>query len=131
MTKALNPQYYNNQTALTKDELIFFKNALEAKKIKIQKNLNITSSDLDHNASSNLRDEGDYASQALDTNTHNAIIHGQSQALNQINQSLKQIREGSYGVCILCEENINIERLKVNIFSEHCISCKEIIEKQR
>ena len=130
MTKALNPHYYNNQTTLTQSELLFFKNKLEEKKIKIEKNLNITSSSLD-NINNNLRDEGDYASQALDTNTNNAIIQGQSTILNQINQSLKQMREGSYGVCILCEENINIERLKVNIFSEHCISCKEIIEKQR
>ena len=131
MTKALNPNYYNNQTTLTKNELLFFKNELEAKKIKIQKNLNITSSELNHNSSSDLRDEGDYASQSLETSTNNAILEEQSKTLHQINRSLNRIRTGSYGICNLCEESINIERLKVKIFAEHCISCRELIEKQR
>ena len=131
MTKALNPNYYNNQTTLTKSELLFFKNELEAKKIKIQKNLNITSRELNHNSSSDLRDEGDYASQSLETSTNNAILHEQSKTLHQINRSLNRIRTGNYGICNLCEENINIERLKVKIFAEHCISCRELIEKQR
>ena len=131
MTKALNSIYYNNQTTLTKSELLFFKNELEAKKIKIEKNLNITSSELDHPPSNDVTDEGDYISQALETNTNNAIIHEQSKTLNEINKSLNQIGIGTYGICELCEEPINIERLKVKIFAEHCISCREIIEKQR
>jgi DnaK suppressor protein len=131
MTKALNPNYYNNQTTLTKSELLFFQNELEAKKIKIQKNLNITSSELDHNSSSDLRDEGDYASQSLETSTNNAILHEQSKTLNQINRSLNRIRVGTYGVCNLCEESIDVERLKVKIFAEYCISCRELIEKKR
>ena len=131
MTKALNPKYYNNTTTLTKSELLFFKTELEAKKVKIQKNLNITSSELNLNSSSDLRDEGDYASQALETSTNNAILQEQSKTLNQINRSLNQIRVGSYGICNLCEESINIERLKVKIFAEYCISCRELMEKKK
>jgi len=131
MTKAINKSYYNNQSTLTKSELIFFKNELEATKIRIQRNLNITSSEIDANSSDNLKDEGDYASQALETNTNNAILHEQSKTLNQINRSLNRIRVGSYGICNLCEEPINKERLKVKIFAEYCISCKEFMEKQR
>ena len=131
MTKAVNQKYYNNQETLTKEELFFFKNELEAQKIKIQNNLNITASELNLNSNSDLRDEGDYVSQALETNTHNAIIQGQSKTLNQINRSLNQIRVGTYGICNLCEESIDVERLKVKIFAEYCISCRELIEKQR
>jgi DnaK suppressor protein len=131
MTKAVNQKYYNNQETLTKEELFFFKNELEAQKIKIQNNLNITASELNLNSNSDLRDEGDYVSQALETNTHNAIIQGQSKTLNQINRSLNQIRVGTYGICNLCEESIDVERLKVKIFAEYCICCREFIEKQR
>ena len=131
MTKALDPNYYNNETILTTQELLFFRNELEAKKIKIQKNLNITTLELDQNYSSDLRDEGDFASQALETSTNNAIIHEQTKTLNQIDRSLQQIRTGSYGICTVCEEAINIERLKVKIFAEHCMSCRELVEKQR
>lgn len=131
MTKALNENYYNNEATLTKKELTFFKNELEAEKIRIQKNLNITSLELDANFNNDLKDEGDYASQSLGNSTNNAILHEQSKTLNQINRSLNRIRLGSYGVCNLCEEPINKERLKVKIFAEYCISCREFIEKQR
>lgn len=131
MTKALNLKYYNNELLLTADELLFFKNELEAKKMKIQNNLNISSSQFNKNLNNDLRDEADHASQALETNTNNAIIHEQTKMLNQIERSLQQIRVGSYGICKLCEEAINPERLKVKIFAEHCISCREIIEQQR
>jgi DnaK suppressor protein len=131
VTKALNSIYYNNQTTLTKSELLFFKNELETKKKKIEENLNITSSKLDNPNSNDVRDEGDYISQALETNTNNAIIHEQSKALNEIERSINQIEAGTYGICELCEEPINIERLKVKISAEHCISCREIIEKQK
>ena len=131
MTKALNENYYNNEATLTKKELTFFKNELESEKIRIQRNLNITSLELDANFNNDLKDEGDYASQSLGNSTNNAILHEQSKTLNQINRSLNRIRLGSYGVCNLCEEPINKERLKVKIFAEYCISCREFIEKQR
>jgi len=131
MTKALNQKYYNNQETLTKEEILFFKNELEVQKIKIQNNLNITASELNLTSNSDLRDEGDYVSQALETNTHNAILQEQSKTLNQINRSLHQIRVKTYGICNLCEESIDVERLKVKIFAEYCICCREFIEKQR
>ena len=131
MTKALNQDYYNNAATLTTKELLFFKSELEAKKLKIQNNLNITRSELTHNSSSDLRDEGDYASQSLGASTNNAIMHEQIKTLNQIDRSLQQIRVGTYGICTVCEEPINTNRLKVKIFAEHCISCREMIEKQR
>jgi len=129
MTKALNKEYYN-ETTLTAEELLFFKNELEAKKEKIENSLNITSSELNQSSNNELKDEGDYASQALESSTNNAILNEQTKTLNQIDRSLNQIIRGTYGICNLCEESIDIERLKVKIFAEYCISCREIIEKQ-
>ena len=47
----------------------------------------------------------------------------------EIEESLKQIKDKSYGICNLCEEPINIERLKVKIFAKYCIPCREEMEK--
>jgi len=55
----------------------------------------------------------------------------QYQTLNQINRGLNKIELGTYGLCNLCEETIDIERLKVTPFAEQCIPCKELLEKQR
>ena len=130
MTKAINKKYYTNEASLTKAELNFFKTELEEKKIKIQKNLHITSSELSSNSSNELKDEGDHASHELENSTNTAIILEQSKTLKQIDRCLNKISIGTYGVCNLCDENIDVARLKVKIFAEYCISCREIIEKQ-
>ncbi len=129
MTKAIKPQYYN-QERLTKDELLFFKKELEDKKMKIQKNLTLTSKNLDNEDNCNFKDEADHASNAIDTSTANAILVEQTKSINQIHRCLYKIEFGHYGICNMCEEVIDIERLKVKIFAEHCISCREIIEKR-
>ena len=131
MTKAINNYYYDDEDKLTKEELLFFKKELEKKKIQVQKNLNITSESLSNEDSCNLKDEADHASTIIDSSTANAIIREQSKNMNQINRCLHKIEFNRYGICNTCEELINIERLKVNIFAEHCISCMELVEKQR
>ena len=133
MTKAIKNKYYsrNTEERLNKKELLFFKNKLEEKKIKIQNNLKNSSTELNAQTTDAPKDEADHASLAIENRTNNAIIHEQYKTLNQINRSLNRIAIGSYGVCHLCEEIIDIERLKVKVFAEYCISCTEIIEKQR
>lgn len=133
MTKAIQNKYYyrNSEDTLSKDELLFFRSELEEKKEKIQKNLDKTSKELNANVTGEPKDEADHACFAADNLTNNAILKEQYKTLNQINRSLNRIAMGTYGVCNLCEETINIERLKVKIFAEYCVSCREIIDKQK
>jgi len=132
MTKSINSSYYKNiEEKLTDEELLFFKRELEKKQKKILLNLKNKEQELLQNTSCDLRDEGDHAFFAADSSTNNAILQEQYKMLKQINRSLKRIDLGTYGVCNLCEETINIERLKVTLFAEQCISCKELLEQQR
>jgi len=132
MTKSLNNSYYTNiEDKLTQDELLFFKKELEEKQKKILENLKNREKELNNNTSCDLKDEGDHAFFAANNSTNNAIFQEQHKMLNQINRSLKRIDLGTYGICNLCEETINIERLKVTLFAEQCISCKELLEQQR
>jgi len=133
MTKAIKNKYYqrDNTERLNKDELLFFRNKLEEKKEKIQKSLETKITELNVNIKDDPKDEADHAMLAIESTINNAILHEQHKTLNEINRSLNRITLGNYGICQLCEETINIERLKVKIFSEYCISCKEILEKRR
>ena len=133
MTKAMKNKYYyiNSEDTLSKEELLFFKNELEEKKEKIKKNLDIASTELNAYTKDSQKDEADHALQAVENTTNNAILQEQYKTLNQINRSLNRIAMGTYGICHLCEEVIDIERLKVKIFAEYCVSCREVIEKQR
>lgn len=63
--------------------------------------------------------------------TFREALEKQFHKLVAIERSLKRIEDGEYGICELCGEPINIERLKVKIFADYCISCREIIENQR
>jgi len=133
MTKAIESKYYELQDykeKLTKEELLFFKKALEEKKIKIEKNLALTEKEFSQNDADCPKDECDHAAISVNNSANTAVIREQNKTLNQINRCLYKVESGRYGICNMCEEVIDIERLKVKIFAEYCISCREIIEKQ-
>jgi len=132
MTKSINNSYYQNiEERLTDKELLFFKKELENQKNRILIDLKNRNNEFNDTKNSELRDEVDHAFFAINNLTNNTILRKQYQTLNQINRSLHKIEMRTYGICNLCQETINIERLKITPFTEQCISCREILEKQR
>jgi DnaK suppressor protein len=136
MTKPINEDYYSIEeckvkSVLTEDEIKFFKEGLTIQKKKIQNNLNITSSEMDDFINYDPKDEGDYASIALEQSLGREISNIQAKNLLLIEKSLQKIEHNCYGICELCESPIQIERLKIKMFAEYCISCREIIEKEK
>jgi len=119
----------NIQSILTPNEIAFFKESLEQQKSKIQKNLNLSSTEMDNFVNYDPKDEGDYASISLEQNLGNKISDIQANNLLLIEKSLNKIKNNCYGICTLCEEPIRTERLKIKMFAEYCISCRELIEK--
>ena len=116
---------------LNTEEIKFFKTALEARRDRIKNNLNTTTEEINNLNSNDLRDEADYASNSLGRAVDNAILTQQAQELAEIELALDKISENLYGICEMCEEEINIERLKVKIFARYCITCREVIEKEQ
>lgn len=115
---------------LDSSQIEFFKTELEARHARIKRNLNITSSEMDDMSNNDLRDEGDHASTSLGRAVDNAILDQQSRELAEIDLALGKINDNLYGICEMCGEEINIERLKVKIFARYCITCREIIERE-
>ncbi|MCA1933163.1 MAG: TraR/DksA family transcriptional regulator [Calditerrivibrio sp.] len=50
--------------------------------------------------------------------------------LNLIDQALKRIEDGTYGVCIECGCDIEEKRLKYVPFARYCVDCKSELEKK-
>jgi DnaK suppressor protein len=48
-----------------------------------------------------------------------------SKMLRLIRMALARIAEGSYGVCLLCEEDISPRRLQALPWAAFCISCRQ------
>jgi len=115
---------------LNTTELKFFKDALIERKAKIEKNLSSTSVEMHEMRRNELKDEGDHAAMSLETAVDNAILGQQSKELAEIEEALDRIKNNLYGVCEMCGDDINIERLKVKNFARYCITCREVIEKE-
>jgi DnaK suppressor protein len=107
-----------------------FKQALLARKTQIEKNLHGTFTEMSQMRALDLNDEADYASVATETDIDAAIMEQQRQELTEIELALDKIREGSYGICEMCEDEISTERLAVKNFARYCITCREITEKE-
>jgi DnaK suppressor protein len=115
---------------LNKQELETFKQELENMKLQIQSNLNSSSFEMNTLRDNQPKDEGDHANVERGHNIANMLMEKQSEKLEAIERCLKRITNGTYGICDSCEESINIERLKVKVFADYCIACREVIEKE-
>ncbi|MBI1988037.1 MAG: RNA polymerase-binding protein DksA [Nitrospinae bacterium] len=50
--------------------------------------------------------------------------------IKKIDETLARIKEGTFGICMECGEEIDEERLKVRPVATLCISCKEDQEQK-
>ena len=50
--------------------------------------------------------------------------------LKKINDALQRIENGSFGICLMCGDEINAARLKARPMTTLCIACKEEQEKK-
>jgi len=115
---------------LDREQMEFFRIALSKRKEQIKNNLNATTTEMNSMVNNDLKDEGDHASASLGRAVDNAILDQQAKELAEIELALDKIKSELYGICEMCEEEINIERLKVKIFARYCITCREVIEKE-
>ena len=110
-------------------ELEYFKETLLSRKEQIEKNIAGVEKEMDALRDLELNDEGDYASVSNDNMVENAIGHQQELELLEIDLALAKIKEGTYGICEMCEECVGVHRMKVKPHAKYCIDCREIAEK--
>lgn len=51
--------------------------------------------------------------------------------LNDIDEALRRVDEGTYGVCERCGENIGYDRLEAIPAASLCVRCKQLVESGR
>lgn len=77
-----------------------------------------------------LNDDLDYADFVSDSFTEGMIANHQLDELKQIEDALKRITLGTYGVCDMCSVNIPIGRLKAKPFARYCTECRTVYEQE-
>lgn len=60
-----------------------------------------------------------------------AVADRRAGMLAQIDLALKKMDEGTYGRCEVCEEPINLVRLRVHPFAVRCTRCQEAWERDQ
>ena len=123
---------------MDKEELNKLKSQLEAERAKIADGLNhIERDNLNRSQRDAAGDLSGYSFHMADMATDNFdrefsldIASNEQGMLNRIDEALKKIQEGTYGVCENCEKPISSKRLKAVPSAKLCIKCKEEEEKK-
>lgn len=58
------------------------------------------------------------------------IVSSEQELLYQIDDALKRIDDGSYGVCIQCNKPITMSRLKAVPYASMCVACQRTKEQK-
>ncbi len=112
---------------MTKTEIKKFRNILEAKQADLARVLRNREA-IAIEKSADALDEVQYAAERelairnLDRESH---------LLRLVKLALRRMDEGTYGICMHCEEDINGKRLAAVPWAPYCIRCQEAVDRNR
>ena len=100
------------------------------RKESILSNINNSRTNIDQLKEQEINDELDYAELVSDSFTEGMIANHQIDELKQIEESLKKIEAGSYGICDMCGVVIPLGRLKAKPFAKFCTESRTVYENE-
>jgi DnaK suppressor protein len=110
---------------MDKKKLDTFRKKLEERQQALRKTVSRTEEDgriADQEAAQDIADRAanSYTKEFLfsQSNTERAL-------LNMVESALQRIREGSFGECVSCGNEINPKRLEAVPWTRYCIACQE------
>ena len=75
------------------------------------------------------RDEGDRANASQDKEMTWLLTSQERAQLELIDSALSRIREGTFGECEHCGQEIGSKRLAAIPWTRYCITCQELLEE--
>lgn len=108
---------------MNEKDLAYFHTLLNSQLQELQSRINY--SDIRKMAPVNeFQDVLDVASFDTDQNMLLRIRERESRLVSKIKSAILRIKEGTYGVCETCGEDIPVNRLKARPVTTQCIGCK-------
>ncbi len=127
----------NGGTKLTKAQLKEFRQLLLELRVKFADEIRAIAREASKNpreASGDLSSHtfhmADMSSDTYERELSMNIISSEQQVLYQIDEALKRIDEGTYGMCQQCNTPILLSRLKAVPYASMCIACQRIKEQK-
>jgi DnaK suppressor protein len=116
------------ETSVDRKEVDFFRNLLKQRLQELRSEAGRTVEDMDEDE--NFPDPTDRASMESNRNSMLRIRDRERKLIFKIQEALRRLDDGEYGVCEECGENIGIERLRARPVTTLCIECKSSQEME-
>ncbi|MCZ0771632.1 RNA polymerase-binding protein DksA [Campylobacter hepaticus] len=114
---------------MTKNEIQNFKIILEERQKTIIENLHSNSKEIEALHNSVPSDSVDFSVIETGSQIDFTISTNLKKELLEIKNSLEKIKNGTYGICESCDDEIDTKRLKVKPHARYCITCRQIAEQ--
>jgi len=114
---------------MDKKKLDTFKKRLEERQQALRRTVSRTEEDgrtADQDTAQDIADRAasSYTKEFLFSQSNN-----DRQLLQMVEVALQRIREGTFGECLACGDEINPKRLEAVPWTRHCIECQEKVEQ--
>ncbi len=110
---------------MTKSEINKYKGMLEVKQVELARLLR----NRDDIAIDRSPDALDEVQRAAERELAIRNLDRESNLLRNVKAALRRIADGSYGVCVHCEEDISPKRLAAVPWTPFCIKCQEAADR--
>ncbi len=112
---------------MTKNELNRFKQILEEKQAELAKVLR----NREGIAIEKAADALDEVQFAAERELAIRNLDRESQLFRQVRAALRRMDEGTFGICVHCDEEISPKRLQAVPWAAYCLKCQEIADRQQ
>lgn len=110
---------------MDKKKLDTFKKRLEERKQALRKMVSRTEEDGRVADQDSAQDVADRAANSYTKEFLFSQSNNDRQLLNMVETALQRIREGTFGECVSCGNEINPKRLEAVPWTRYCIACQE------
>jgi DnaK suppressor protein len=114
---------------LPKKELEKYRRLLVEKKNSLLSELAKTKNAEEETTEESTQDIADKAVSSYTREFLYSLNDTERTTIQQIDQALARIEEGTYGFCLNCGNAMNEKRLTAIPWSRHCVECQELEEK--
>src|SRR5689334_8499806 len=114
---------------MDKKKLETFKKRLEERQQALRKAVSRTEEDGRIADQDSAQDVADRAANSYTKEFLFSQSNNDRQLLNMVETALQRIREGSFGECVNCGNEINSKRLEAVPWTRYCIECQEKKER--
>ncbi len=114
---------------MDKKKVDAFKKRLEVRQQELRRTVIRTEQDGRAADEDSAQDVADKAASSYNKEFLFSQSNNERQLLAMVESALSRIREGAYGECISCGEEINAKRLEAVPWARYCIKCQEKIEQ--